>query len=164
LRHKETQTLSQNTAEELAHARETLKRTQQLKDLLPGILEQAKNEGKKPSELITDDDLATLYWFLLSGGKTPEAYEKELKAKIEQLTGVESQTREFSNELKTSSRYQYNPEAAFASELTGQVYPLVFMLGEAPDSLKATIAFARGARGGNLLEGTAYSLIDVTSK
>ena len=164
LRHKETQTLAQSTAEELVYANETLGRTQKLKVLLPNILDRAKAEGKKPSELIADPDLATLYWVLLSGGKSPEAYEKELEAKIEQLRGVETGTREFSNELKASSRYQYNAEAAFASELTGQVYPLKMMIGEAPDAKKAEIAAARGAGRGNLLGGTAYSLIDVTSK
>ena len=164
LRRKETQTLGQNTAEELAHANETLARTQQLKALLPDILARAKAEGVKPSELITDPDLETLYWLLLTGGRSPEAYEKELKAKIEQLQGVEKRAREFSSELKTSSRYQYNPEAAFVSELTGQVYPLVLMIGEASDIVKAKLIAASEAAGLGAAPEVVYSLIDVTSK
>jgi Domain of unknown function (DUF4157) len=167
LQSKETETLAQNTSEEIAYANEMLARTQRLKDLLPGVLARAKAQHVAPSSLLAETpELLEVYWRLIFEGKTAEAYEKELKKKIEQLQGVRKRAGEFSNELKTSSRYQYSPEAAFASEVTGQVSPLVLMLGEAPDKVKQAKKVAAHGDFAMLedpAKGVAYSLVDVTS-
>jgi hypothetical protein len=166
MRRKETQTLSQNTEEEIAYATKTLENAKQLDLLLPEILERAKAQGAEPSDLLQDKpELLTLHWYLISEGTTAEAYAKELEEKIAQLKGVQKRAGEFAGNLKASSRYQYSVEAAFASEVTGQVYPLVLMVGEAPDNMKAAMI---AARGGISLDdpsmGVAYGVVDVTSR
>ena len=49
----------------------------------------------------------------------------------------------------------YRPEVAFVSKLTGQVYPLVMMLGESPIIDETEV--------NQLTHGVVYSLVDVTS-
>lgn len=161
LKRKETQTLGKNLSEEIDYATTTREHALQLNNLLPKLRERAKAEGVAPSSLLADKpDLLSLYWYLISEGKTAENYAEELKRKITQLQGVHKRAGEFTNELKTSSPYRYSLEAAFVSELTGHVYPLVMMLGEAPDSVRAA---AQAGGQYSQTTGVAYSLIDVTS-
>ena len=168
LRRKETQTLGQNTAEEIAYATDTQAKLKRLQQLLPDALVRAKAQGIPPSSLLKDTpDLLTLYWFLIAEGKTPEAYEKELAEKGSQLQGVQRRAGKFANELKASSRYQYSPEAVVVSEVTGRVYPLVLMLGEAPEAVKMRLIADKGVTAAGALgdpsRGVAYSLVDVTA-
>lgn len=171
MRKKETQTLSQNTEEEIAHATKMLEDAKQLDSLLGGILERAKAQGAEPSALLKErpevkakPELLTLYWYLISEGTTAQAYAKDLEEKITQLKGVQKRAGEFAADLKASSPYQYSAEAAFASEVTGQVYPLVLMVGEAPDSVKAAMIAAKGGFSlGDPSKGVAYAVVDVTS-
>jgi uncharacterized membrane protein HdeD (DUF308 family) len=171
MRKKETQTLSQNTEEEIAHATKMLEDAKQLDSLLDGILERAKAQGAEPSALLKErpevkakPELLTLHWYLISAGTTAQAYAKDLEEKITQLKGVQKRAGEFASNLKASSPYQYSAEAAFASEVTGQVYPLVLMVGEAPDSVKAAFIAAQGGFSLGEPKGVAYGVVDVTSR
>lgn len=154
LQTKEKQTLTQSVMDEVRHATEILKKVDELAKLLPDIIKRSKAEGSAPSELLKDKpELYSLYWRLISESKTVTGYREELKSQIKQLKEFKARSGEFQNELKPSSPYNYNPEAAFVSQVTGQVYPLVFMLEEAPDNIKNGIPGAV----------VVYSLVDITS-
>lgn len=148
LRAKETQTVAQNTSAEIAYATGMLAKVKELNRILPEIVQQAKSQGVAPSELLSDrPELLTVYWYIIAEGKTPASYQQELEGQILQLGKVRKRAAEFSNELKSTSPYQYAPEVALVSKVTGHVYPLTMMLGEAPESADVVV----------------YSLIDITS-
>jgi hypothetical protein len=160
LQRREGQTLAGGTAEELAFARATLGELVKLANLLPDVLERARTEGVPPSSLIADPDLQQLYWFVIAERRTVEGYRAELEAQVKYLSGLLGRANEFQNELKGDSPYQYSVTAAFVSEITGHVYPLVFMLGEAPESYRTA-----GARSGAaIVPKVAYTLVDVTDR
>ena len=159
LRRKETLTLGEGTAEELAFTQRTLTQVKQLAAMEPRLKEAARASKVTPSSLITDPDLLTLYWFIIAEGKTIEGYQRELTGQADYLSGLAGRAREFGNELKAGSPYQYSVTAGFVSELTGQVYPLVFMLGEAPaEDLRASSARA------GVVPQVVYALVDVTDR
>ena len=159
LRKKETQTLTQNTADEISFATETVAKVGQLKAILPDIIARAKAQGVAPSTLLQNrPELLILYYHIIAEGKTVAGYEQELAQQIEELKKLEKRAGEFQNEFDPASPYQYSPEAALVSQVTGQVYPLVLMLGEAPDQVKLAAASS------GIPTGTVYSLVNVTSK
>jgi hypothetical protein len=158
LRRRETLNLAEGTAEELDFARKTVDLAQRLAALEPGLKESARAKGVPPSSLITDPDLLTLYWFIIAEHKTVEGYRQELAAHLEYLTGLAARAREFGSEIKAGSPYQYSVTGAFVSELTGQLYPLVFMLGEAPDTSRAVSGRAP------IAPRVVYTLVDVTDR
>ena len=158
LRAKEIQTIAQNTSAEIAYATGMLSKAKELGRILPGIVEKAKSQGLAPSDLLADKpELLTVYWYIIAEGKTPAGYRQELEEQILQLGRVRKRAAEFGNELKPTSPYQYAPEVAFVSKVTGHVYPLTMMLGEAPDSVKA------GMTAAGVATKVVYSLIDITS-
>jgi uncharacterized membrane protein HdeD (DUF308 family) len=161
LRRRERLSLAEGTAEELAYATETLEKVKELNRILPGVMAKAKAEKVGPSALLADKpDLFTLHWFIIAEHKTVEGYQEELAEQVKYLTGLKGRAKEFQKELRGDSRYQYSVTAAFVSEVTGQVYPLVFILGEAPESVRTA-----GARtGAAIIPEVAYTLVDVTSK
>lgn len=157
VRRKETLTVGEGTAEELEFTRRTLAQVKQLAAMEPRLEEAARASKVTPSSLIADPDLLTLYWFIIAEGKTIEGYQQELTGQADYLSGLAGRAREFGSELKAGSPYQYSVTGGFVSELTGQVYPLVFMLGEAP----AQDRRASSARAGGVPQ-VVYALVDVT--
>jgi uncharacterized membrane protein HdeD (DUF308 family) len=164
LRRKEAQSLTQSTAEEIAHATELLHRVQRLVDVLPGLVGRAKAEHVAPSTLLAPTpDLETVYWYVIARGTSPRGFAEQLQREIGQLQQVQRLAADFADEIKGSSPYQYSPETAFGSEVTGQVHPLVMMLGEAPDRTRILLASQRGGIAAEVAgEGVAYALVDVT--
>jgi hypothetical protein len=159
VRRKETLTLGKGTAEEFEFTQRTLTLVKQLAAMEPRLKETARTTGVTPSSLITDPELLTLYWFIIAESKTIEGYERELTSQINYLSGLAGRAREFGNELKPGSPYQYSVTGGFVSELTGQVYPLVFMLGEA-----ASEEFRAASARGGAVPQVVYALIDVTDR
>lgn len=160
LRRRETLTLGEGTAEELQFARRTLGMVQQLAAMQPALIKAARAQEVTPSSLIADPDLLTLYWFIIAEHKTIEGYQQELAAQINYLTGLQGRAKEFGKNIKASSPYQYSVNAAFVSEVTGHVYPLVFMLGEAPDAYRT----APSRAGAATVPAVAYTLADITDR
>ena len=153
LRAREAQTLTQNLDDDIKFADETVAKLDRLDRLLPGIIERAKSTKLAPSQLLEDQqDLLDLYWYLISESKTLEGYRNELQAQAKQMRQLRARAGEFQGELK-GSPYSYAPETAFVSQVTGQIYPLVLMIGEAPDSVR------------NRMPGAvvAYTVADITS-
>lgn len=157
LKDKEFRTFAENAAEEVAYASTLLGRVQELEKILPGIRQIAHDQAVAPSQqLAQTPELRDLYWYIIWEKKTLPGYKKELQTQIEQMQAYAKRAREFRNKLKPASPYQYSPEVAFVSTLTGHVYPLVMMLGEAPESVKNALSGGTG-------EGIAYSVVDITS-
>jgi hypothetical protein len=153
LRAREAQTLTQNLDDDIKFADETISKLDRLDRVLPGIIQRAKSGGQAPSQLLEDQqDLLDLYWFPISESKTLEGYRSELRAQKEQLQQLRSRAGEFQSELK-GSPYTYAPEAAFVSQVTGQIYPLVLLIGEAPNSVRKNLPGAV----------VAYTVADITS-
>lgn len=157
----ETHTLSESTATEISFTETTLKQLKELEGILPAIKEKAKNEKIPPSDLIEKRELLTIYWFILTNNRTIPGYQKELEEKLKQLRGVLSRAEEFKNEFDPASPYQYNIEAAFVSTVTGKVYPLTMMIGEAPQRKQNQGIYNYGSTG---MPQTFYNLVDVTTK
>ncbi len=157
---KEFRSFAENAAEEIGYATKVLGRVRQLEALLPGILKKAREAGTPdmaPSvQLAQMPELQDLYWYIIWEKKTLPGYEKELEAQIGRMQLYEKRAHEFEDELKPDSPYQYSPEVAFVSTLTGKVYPLVMMLGEAPDSMRNALSVGKN-------QGVAYSAVDITS-
>ena len=160
LRRRERSTLEVGNAEELASLNETLVKVKELEAMLPKILDRARAEKRAPSALLADrPDLVTLYWFIIAEHKTVQGYREELSTQVTYRTELQSRAKEFRNEMKADSRYQYSVNAAFVSEVTGQIYHLVFMLGEAADDYREAEEQA-----GMLTRSVAYALVNITSK
>ncbi len=157
LQANEGRSLSRNTADEIAYASGMLARVEMLNSLIPDLKFLAKAKGVAPSELLSDKpELLTLYWYLIAVGKTPGGYKGELEADLVELKKTQDQAKDFQADFNPSSRDQSNPEAAFVSEVTGQVYRLVLMLGEAPE-------FPASLRDMPNMPKVVYSLVDITS-
>ena len=89
--------------------------------------------------------------WLLAENRDIEAYINQLKWQRDRLADSANVADTFKDDIKANSPHQYNAEAAMVSTLTGLVYPLRLLIGEAPDKRKT------------FRKGIAYTVVDATS-
>jgi hypothetical protein len=146
---KEVNSVTKNIEKDLDFISKTLEKLSALEGILPDILEKAEEQKVQPSVLLAqeDQDLVDLYWYIIWEKKTIKGYKEELESNQTELKKVLDRANIFSDEIGTGESYA--PEAVFVSEVTGQIYPLILMIAESPDSEEGDYE---------------YSLIDITCK
>lgn len=146
---KEVNSVTKNIEKDLDFISKTLENLNALEGILPDIMEKAEDQKIQPSVLLAkeDQDLVDLYWYIIWEKKTIKGYKDELESNKTELEKVLDRANIFSDEIGTGESYA--PEAVFVSEVTGQIYPLILMIAESPDSEEGDYE---------------YSLIDITCK
>jgi hypothetical protein len=120
------------------------------------VIQEKRDEGRKngiaPSKLLENQpELLVIHMWLLAENRDIEAYISQLKWQRDRLADSAKVADTFKDDLKADSPHQYNAEAAMISTLTGLVYPLRLLIGEAPDKRK------------RFRKGIAYTVVDATS-
>jgi len=153
---KEKSGLVETTAAEIQEATKKLGLVTKLRMRLPGLIDTAKANQKNqvqpdsPSKMLANEpDLLAIYWQLIQEQKTAESYEQELTDQIAELTKVNERASGYSGRFKPDAACVYTPEAVFVSEVDGNIYPLVLMIGEAQPIFPGE---------------TAYTVADVTTE
>ena len=118
---------------ELEFIRETLPKL----DLIDAARSKARLQHKAPSKYMEDrPDLLAIHFYLMSQKKFVYEYRQELEDKRKQFRKNAKVAHTFRKDVKRGSPFQFTAEAAMVSTLTGRVYPLTLMIGEAPDRKK----------------------------
>jgi hypothetical protein len=120
------------------------------------LIQETREEGRKkgiaPSKLLENQpELLVIHMWLLAENRDIQAYVNQLKWQRDRLADSANVADTFKDDIKADSPHQYNAEAAMVSTLTGLVYPLRLLIGEAPDKRKT------------FRKGIAYTVVDATS-
>ena len=127
---QERSLLPSHTSDRLTEANQMLSNLDRLEEY---IREHPERPGD-PISLRVPDSLYGLYMMIEAAGVSISAMREQFTTQKSQIEALQGRINIYGDMFKTNSPYQYRPEAALASEKTGQVHPFIFMLGEATDS------------------------------
>jgi hypothetical protein len=106
------------------------------------------NAEQDPLMLRLSPELGKLWVQTVAAGESIPQLKKRFEAQKIQLQQLLKRSELFADKLKPGSMFQFRPIVTLISKVTGQSYPLLMTLGEAPDSTPSQ---------------RKYNLIDLTS-